>query len=71
MSQNHKSPGNAGSRGSEGQANDGAQPRPQTQRELPFAADPDLRDTDARGGGGTGSASSRAQDKDSGRREDA
>ena len=66
MSQSSTSPGNAGSRGSEGQANSGAQRRDSTnQRELPFASDEDtdLRDADARGGGGAGSNSSRSQDR--------
>jgi hypothetical protein len=66
MSQNTStSPGNAGSRGSEGQRNDGAQPRADDgQRELPFAGETDLREGEARGGGGAGSGSSRSQDRD-------
>lgn len=72
MSQNSTSPGNAGSRGSEGQANSGAQRHDSTnQRELPFASDEDtdLRDADARGGGGAASHSSRSQDRTSDRQE--
>jgi len=70
MSQSSTSPGNAGSRGSEGQANSGAQKQDSThQRELPFASDEDtdLRDADARGGGGAASNSSRSQDRTSDR----
>jgi hypothetical protein len=70
MSQSSTSPGNAGSRGSEGQANGGAEKRDSThQRELPFASDEeaDLRDADARGGGGAASNSSRSQDRTPGR----
>lgn len=61
---NATSPGNAGARGSHGQANSGAQPGNATQQDGNTHADitgtTDLRDDIARGGGGAGSASSRS-----------
>ena len=61
------SPGNAGSRGSEGRPNSGASADDSTQsqgnRRAP-EGDTDLRGDDARGGGGTASNSSRSKDID-------
>jgi hypothetical protein len=60
------SPGNAGSRGSEGQPNSGARGNENSTEAHGNArapeADTDLRGTPARGGGGAGSNSSRSQD---------
>jgi hypothetical protein len=59
------SPGNEGSRGSRGAANRGAQPQESTNEgadaQQPDEGKSDLRGTDARGGGGDSSASSRAK----------
>jgi hypothetical protein len=59
------SPGNEGSRGSRGMANRGAQPQESTNEgadaQLPDEGKADLREADARGGGGDSSASSRAR----------
>jgi hypothetical protein len=58
---NTTSPGNEGARGSRGAANSGAQEGNSTnQSPLPEPA-PDLREADARGGGGAGSESSRSK----------
>lgn len=61
---NTASPGNAGARGSRGQANSGAQPAHSTQQGGNERADsegtPRLRHEDARGAGGAGSNSRRS-----------
>jgi len=61
---NSKSTGNAGARGSRGQANSGAQPgnstNPDGNERAPATDAPDLRDDEAQGGGGAGSQSSRS-----------
>jgi hypothetical protein len=66
-----KSTGNEGSRGSRGMANSGAQSGNSTNqggdRQPESEGEPDLRGTDARGGGGMSSNSSRATDKDPGK----
>ena len=63
---NATSPGNQGARGSRGQANSGAQPGNSTNaggnERAEEAGSPDLRDADARGGGGAASESSRSKD---------
>ena len=64
-----KSSGNEGSRGSRGMANRGAQPGESTNEEggdaqLPAQGKEDIRDADARGGGGASSGSSRSRDAD-------
>ena len=67
MNSNSTSPGNAGSRGSEGEPNSGASPQNSTQNDGSARAreqGTDLRDTDARGGGGAASDSSRSKDVD-------
>ena len=60
-----RSSGNQGSRGSPGQANDGALPDNGSHdgRDKPPAGaeSPDLRDADAQGGGGAASESSRSR----------
>jgi hypothetical protein len=67
MNRNATSPGNAGSRGSEGRPNSGATGENSTQsegnRRAP-EADTDLRKDEARGGGGAASNSSRSKDVD-------
>jgi len=59
------SPGNEGARGSRGMANRGAQPDNSTNGrgddQLPDEGKEDLRGTDARGGGGDSSDSSRSR----------
>lgn len=62
---NHTSPGNEGSRGSTGLPNSGAQAGNTSERggdQRAREGDTDLRDADARGGGGAASGSSRSQD---------
>ena len=66
-SQTSKSSGSEGSRGSRGQANSGAQDDTATNQDAQPAAGPaahDLREDDARGGGGIASGSSRSRDAD-------
>jgi hypothetical protein len=65
--QTSKSSGSEGSRGSRGEANSGAQDGTATNQDAEPAggrAAHDLRDDDARGGGGIASGSSRSRDAD-------
>lgn len=63
--QNARSSGNEGARGSRGQANSGAQAGNSTNahgnERQPQDGEPDLREADARGGGGVASESSRSK----------
>jgi hypothetical protein len=59
-----QSPGNEGARGSRGQANSGARPEnpdDDGNERAPGSDDPDLRQVEARGGGGASSNSSRSK----------
>jgi hypothetical protein len=61
---NATSPGNEGARGSRGQANSGAlagNPDGKDKERAPGEEAPDLRDSDAQGGGGIASDSSRSK----------